>query len=99
MGPQYPAGPGRSEVMGVASLSPCSGRRQEPRPGLRGSKCHGTRDVQILEDQGLRPNTEADTSYPLPPPEAARIPSEGPCRPFGKHGNADPEKCMVQTRA
>lgn len=64
VGPQYPAGPGRSEVMEVAPLSPCSGRRPEPRPGLRGGKCLGMCEAQILEDQGLRPKTEVDTSYP-----------------------------------
>lgn len=72
VGPQYPAGPGRSEVMEVAPLSPCSGRRPEPRPGLRGGKCHGMREAQILEDQGLRPNTEVDTSYP---PRSGQDPS------------------------
>lgn len=71
-GPPVPAGPGRSEVMEVAPLSPCSGCRPEPRPGLRGGRCHGMREAQILEDQGLRPNTEVDTSYP---PRSGQDPS------------------------
>lgn len=57
-----------------ASLSPCSVASRSPGLVSEEASARGMREAQILEDQGLRPNTEVDTSYP---PRSGQGPLKG----------------------